>query len=73
MNEFTIKFLRKWQTKALIVFGAMTFSEFLQIFEIYFFGVTFDPLDIVMFAIGTLLAVVFDEILFTKWFKNWNY
>jgi hypothetical protein len=73
MNEVTLKFLRKWEVKALIVFGAMTFSEVLQMFEIYFFGVTFDPLDILMYAIGTLFAVIFDKLLFPKWLNNWSY
>lgn len=73
MNERSLPFLRKWQTKGLIVFGAMTLSEILQIFDIYFFGVTFDPLDFVMFATGTLIAIVFDKVIFQKWFPIWGY
>lgn len=73
MNEISLPFLRKWQTKGLIVFVAMTLSEILQLFDIHFFGVTFDPLDIVMFATGTLIAIVFDKVIFQKWFPNWSY
>lgn len=73
MNEISLPFLRKWQTKGLIVFVAMTLSEILQLFDIHFFGVTFDPLDIVMFATGTLIAIVFDKVIFQKWCPNWSY
>ncbi len=48
MNEIQIRFLRKWTTKAALVFCAMTFSEVLQFFNIYFFGVTFDMVDILI-------------------------
>lgn len=73
LNEIQLKFLRKWYIKALIVFCVMTFSEVMQYFEIYLFGVTFDCLDIIMYALGVLLAVFFDKLIFEKFLPFWNY
>ncbi len=73
MNETQIRFLQKWYVKALIVFGMSTFTEIMQAFGVYFLGVTFDILDIVMFAIGTSMAVFFDRIIFEKLVPNWDY
>ena len=73
MNEIKIRFIRKWYVKAIIVFAAMTFSEVMQAFDIYFFGVTFDYLDILMFGIGTFFAVIFDKLILEKFVANWSY
>ena len=73
MNEIQIRFLRNWFVKALIVFAVMTFSEIMQIFGIYFFGVTFDILDILMFGIGVAVAVFFDKQIFERFIPFWNY
>ena len=72
MNDIQLKFLRKWYIKAGIVFGLSTLSEILQIFGIYFLGVTFDMLDIFMFGIGVLTAVFIDKQLFTRWIPFWE-
>ena len=72
-NEISLRFLKKWYVKALIVFSAMTFSEIMQYFGIYFFGVTFDLIDILMFGIGTLLAAFFDKWIFEKLIPYWKY
>ena len=73
MNEIKLQFLRKWFVKALIVFVVMTFSEILQLFDIYFFGVTFDLIDIIMYAIGALVAVFFDKQIFQRILPFWKY
>jgi len=73
MNDIQLRFLRKWQIKAGIVFGAMTFSEILQFYGIYFFGVTFDWMDILMYGIGTMAAVVVDQQMLIRWIPSWNY
>jgi len=72
MNEIQLRFLRKWFLKALIVFSVMTFSEVMQLFGIYFFGVTFDILDILMYGIGTFSAVLFDKYIFRKFIPGWK-
>ena len=73
MNEIKIRFLRKWYVKAIIVFAAMTFSEIMQAFEVYFFGVTFDLLDILMFGIGTLFAIIMDKLVLESHLLYWKY
>ncbi len=73
MNETKIRVLQKWHVRALIVFGLSTFTEIMQAFGVYFLGVTFDILDIVMFAIGTSMAVFFDRIIFEKLVPSWDY
>ena len=72
MNEIQLRFLRKWYLKALIVFGVMTFSEVMQLFGIYFFGVTFDILDILMYGIGAFSAVLFDKQIFQRFIPDWK-
>lgn len=61
MNEVQFRFLRKWYVKVIICFSVMTFSEIMQYYGIYFFGVTFDWMDILMYAIGSLTAALFDK------------
>lgn len=73
MNEIQMRFLRKWYIKVLIVFGVMTFSEILQFYGIYFFGVTFDYFDIIMYALGALFAAFIDTQVFEKFIPYWNY
>ena len=73
MNEIQFRFLRKWYVKAIIVFGAMTFSEILQFYGIYFFGVTFDWLDILMYAIGTIAAAFVDKQILERVIPAWKY
>ena len=73
MFETQVQFLRKWFVKALIVFAVMTFSEIMQIFGFYFFGVTFDILDILMFGIGVLIAVIIDTQIFERFMPFWKY
>jgi len=73
LNEIQIRFLRKWIVKFLIVFCIMTFSEIMQYFGIYFFGVTFDILDILMFGIGGLLAAFFDKQILERFIPFWKY
>ena len=72
INEVQIRFLRKWQTKAIIVFGISTFTEIMQAFGIYFLGVTFDLIDILMFGIGVAVAVFFDKQIFERFIPHWK-
>ncbi len=72
MQEIKFKFLRNWYVKAGIIFGLSTLTEILQAFGIYFLGVTFDMLDVLMFGIGVLLAVLFDKLLFERLIPFWK-
>jgi hypothetical protein len=73
MVEIQFRFLHKWFVKALIVFVVMTFSEIMQIFGFYFFGVTFYILDILMFGMGVLIAVLIDKQIFNRFLPYWEY
>jgi len=73
MNEIQIRILQKWHVKALIVFAVMTFSEIMQLFGVYFFGVTFDLLDILMFGIGVSIAALIDKQIFERFVPHWKY
>lgn len=67
-----IIFLRKWFVKFLLIFGGATVAEILQAFGIYALGVTFDPLDIVMYASGALAAAGIEKLLFERIISSWN-
>ncbi len=58
--------------KSLIVFAAATTSEILQFFGIYALGVTFDPIDVLMYAAGATSAAVIDIHVFARIFKFWK-
>jgi hypothetical protein len=73
MNEIQLRFLRKWFVKALIVFCVMTFSEIMQLFGLFLFGVTFDLADILMYGIGVIVAVFFDKQIFERTLPFWKY
>lgn len=62
----SLPFLQQWQARALAAFLAPVVAEALQAFGIHAFGATFDPLDILMYAIGVALAVLAERILFSK-------
>jgi hypothetical protein len=64
------KWLKTWQTRALLAFAVPTLIEFGQylyyrISSGHYVG-AFDPMDIVMYAIGVGLAVVVEQKVFVK-------
>lgn len=71
MYDINVKFLRPWLVKALIIFGIAAITETAQAFGIYLLGVTFDPLDYVMFATGVLSAAFLDAVVLTRATKWW--
>ena len=71
MYDFQVRFIRQWYVKALLVFSLTTITEVLQSFGYYVLGSTFDYVDIFMFAIGVISAVVFDIHIFRRLIKNW--
>ena len=73
MNEIQLRFLRKWYIKMVIVFSVMTFSEVMQLYGVYFFGVTFDLIDILMYGMGTFIAAFFDKQIFERFIPFWKY
>lgn len=72
LNELSLPFLRKWFIKAGIIFAFTTFAEICQFFGIGILGVTFDPLDFLMYGIGVLIAAFLDVKVFTQYFGFWS-
>lgn len=73
INEIQLRFLREWYIKVIIVFSVMAFSEIMQYYGIYFFGVTFDWIDILMYGIGASMAAFFDKQIFERFLPFWKY
>ncbi len=72
MNESSMPFLRHWYVKACIVFLVMTTSEVAQYYGLELFGVTFDILDIVAYAIGVIIASLLEVQIFARYFQFWT-
>ncbi len=60
ISDASIPVLRRWYVKAGIIFFLATLSEILQIFGIEILGVTFDPIDILMYGAGVSIAAFID-------------
>ena len=73
MNEERVRLLRNWYAKALVAFAVMAFSEMMQLFGVYFFGVTFDVIDILMYGIGALSAAFCDKQILGRVIPFWRY
>jgi hypothetical protein len=58
--------LRSGIARGLCVFAVGAITETLQYFGVPIFGQTFDPLDYVMFAVGILLAALFERIVLSR-------
>ena len=71
-TETKLPVLRRWWVKAGLIFGAAFTAEVLQFFGVYALGVTFDPLDVVMYATGALLAVIVERGVFSRLFSFWE-
>ena len=63
LPEHKAGFLRGKWIKALIIFAAATTAEILQYFGVYALGRSFDPFDILAYALGVTLALVLEMIL----------
>ena len=66
------RWLKTWQSRALLAFAIPTIIEFGQdlyyrVSTNYYVG-SFDPLDILMYAIGVGLAVIVEQLIFAKQF-----
>lgn len=64
--------MKKWYIKAIAVFTLCSISETLQYFGVYALAIVFDPMDYVMYALGVLLAVFTDRIVFKRIFNFWH-
>ncbi len=66
------RLIAHWWQRALAVFALCTTSEILQYFGIFALARVFDPLDIVMYGLGVLLAALVDRLLLTRIFPFWD-
>lgn len=73
INDMYISLLRPWYSKAALIIGITALAEILQHFGVYAFGITFDPLDILMYAAGVGAAVVLDRFVFKKIIPSWDW
>ena len=71
-EEMYISILRHWGVKLAIAFLLPAIAETCQYFGIPVLGVTFDPFDYLMYAIGAAAAVVVDTQVFSRLFGFWN-
>ncbi len=69
--EEQVPLFRSWIGKAGTVLILTTAAETAQYFGFYALGVTFDPLDIVMYAAGVLLAAFLDVRVFARHVNGW--
>ncbi len=72
LSEPDFPILKSWKVKALLIFSGATAAEIGQYFGYYVFGVTFDPLDILMYAIGAIAAAFVDTRIFPRLFNFWK-
>jgi|SRR5215211_1399103 len=69
------KWLQTWRSRALVAFALFTLLEFgqalyYQVSSGHYVG-SFDPLDILMYALGVGLAVIVEYRVFPKLFRFW--
>jgi hypothetical protein len=72
LNDTYIPFLRPWWVKALLVFAAAAFAETLQLIGVPVLGVTFDPLDYLMYGAGALAAALVETALLRRFLPFWR-
>jgi hypothetical protein len=63
--------LKKWWMKAVLMYALAASAEILQFFGVYALGMTFDPLDFLMYAVGVLLAALVDTQVFSRFLPFW--
>jgi len=71
LNDVAIPVLRRWYVKAGIVFSLATFTEVCQLLGFEVLGVTFDPIDILAFGAGVLIAAFVDVKVFAPNLGFW--
>jgi len=70
------RWLKTWQVRALLALAIPTLLEFGQLFYYRFstnrYVGSFDPMDIIMYAVGVGLAVVLEQMVFARKLKFWQ-
>jgi len=71
-TEFKLPQMKSWKMKLAISFIFPTIAETLQLFGIPFLGSTYDPVDYIMYGIGSSTACIIEAQLFPIIFKFWQ-
>ena len=72
MSLFQNKIIRSPFFRACAVFGFGCFVEASQYYGHPIFGSTFDPFDVLAYAGGVLLGMLFDLALFPHFISHWS-
>jgi hypothetical protein len=72
LSLFESKLIRAPLFRACTVFSFGCFVEASQYFGYPIFGSTFDPFDILAYAGGVLLGILFDLVIFPRLIPSWQ-
>jgi hypothetical protein len=72
ITELKIKIFQKWYAKAAFIILITTIEEILQLLGINALGITFDPIDILMYVSGVGIAVIIDRFLLKQFIPFWD-
>jgi hypothetical protein len=72
LGLFENRFVRPALFRVCLVFGFACIVETSQNYGFPIFGSTFDPLDILAYAVGVGLGVLLDLVLFPQFVPRWN-
>ena len=72
MGMFQNKIIRSLLFRACAIFGFGCFVEASQYFGRPIFGSTFDPLDILAYAVGVLFGMLLDLFMFPRVIPGWS-
>jgi hypothetical protein len=64
--------LTSWAVRAGLIFGAASLVEFAQFLGAPVLGRTCDPLDLVAYGAGVLLAAILDRVVFARVLWFWS-
>jgi len=72
ISELYIKIFQKWYVKAAFIIGITTLAEILQLLGVYALGITFDPVDILIYVLGVGIAIILDRLIFKRFIQYWD-
>ncbi len=67
-----VSILKHWSARSAVAFALPTLAECGQALGVPILGATFDPVDIIMYALGVGAAVAFDLLVLPRLFAFWR-
>lgn len=64
--------LKHWSARCAVAFALPTLAECGQALGVPILGATYDPVDIIMYALGVGAAVAFDLLVLPRLFPFWR-